>query len=323
MDGKSVAFYNSQVMIPSGPRSRADVPSDRLFAFNIFIRVIETGSFSKAARDLAIGQPAASKQVAALEALYGVRLIERTTRQLRPTEDGRVFYHQAKELLSKLDELESVTLQRSRSGGGSLKISCPPALGRMIVAPIVFKYLNAHADASIDLDLSSRYLDPIQEGVDLAIRIGEQSDSSHRARLLAPSTRVLVASPGYIGRRGMPAEVADLEKHDVLVYSNLPSPNLLKLRHPAKGTSTVHISGRLRINNSEVLVSAVEAGLGIACLPHWSVRHALKTKRLLKLLPAWEPEGTSIFAVYPGGPRLPARARRFLDFLAGELRTAI
>jgi DNA-binding transcriptional LysR family regulator len=310
-------------MNQSFSRARHATPSDRLFALTVFVRVVEAGSFSRAARDLGIGQPTASKQVAGLEALYGLRLLERTTRRLRPTEDGQLFYQQSKDLLSRLDELESIALQRSRSSGGRLRISCPPALGRMIVAPIIFKYLDAHDDTSIDLDLSSRYLDPIQEGVDLAIRIGEQSDSSHRARLLAPSTRVLVASPDYVRRHGLPNDVGDLEKHDVLVYSNLPTPNVLKLRHPTKGVVSVHISGRLRINNSEVLVSAVESGIGIACLPHWSVRQALKAKHLLRLLPAWEPEGTSIFAVYPGGLKLPARVRRFLDFLAKELRAAI
>lgn len=310
-------------MNQSFSHARHASPSDRLFALTVFVRVVEAGSFSRAARDLGIGQPTASKQVAGLEALYGLRLLERTTRRLRPTEDGQLFYQQSKDLLSRLDELESIALQRSRSSGGRLRISCPPALGRMIVAPIIFKYLNTHDDTSIDLDLSSRYLDPIQEGVDLAIRIGEQSDSSHRARLLAPSTRVLVASPDYIRRHGMPSEVNELERHDVLVYSNLPSPNILKLRHPTNGVVSVQISGRLRINNSEVLVSAVESGIGIACLPHWSVRQALKTKHLLRLLPAWEPEGTSIFAVYPGGLKLPARVRRFLDFLAKELRAAI
>jgi DNA-binding transcriptional LysR family regulator len=193
----------------------------------------------------------------------------------------------------------------------------------MHIAPIVFRYLDAHHDTSIDLDLSSRYLDPIQEGVDLAIRIGAQANSSHRARVLAPSGRVLVASPHYIERHGQPNDPSELATHDVLVYSNLPSPNILKLRHQRRGVSTVRISGRLRINNSEVLVSAVEAGIGIACLPHWSVRTALKAGRLLRLLPAWEPEGTSIYAVYPGGPKPAPRVRRFLDFLAKELRAAI
>ncbi|MBM3554567.1 MAG: LysR family transcriptional regulator [Alphaproteobacteria bacterium] len=310
-------------MTPLFAHARSAFPADRLFALAIFARVIETGSFSRAARDLGIGQPTASKQVAAIEALFGIRLIERTTRRLRPTEDGQFFYQHAKDILSKLDELESITLRRSRASGGRLRISCPPALGRMIVAPIIFKYLQTHDDTLIDLDLSSRYLDPIQEGVDLAIRIGEQPSSTYRARLLAPNRRVLVASPAYVKGHGAPRDPGDLERHDMLVYSNLPSPNVLKLRHRSMGLRAVNVSGRLRINNSEVLVSAVLAGIGIACLPHWSVRNVLRAKQLLRLLPAWEPEGTSIHAVFPGGAKMPARVRLFLDFLAEEIRAAI
>lgn len=314
---------DEQDLVPHRTRSRSVFPTDRLFALTIFVRVVETGSFSRAAKDLGIGQPSASKHVAAIESLFGIRLIERTTRRLRPTDDGWFFYRQAKDLLAKLDDLEAITLRRSRASGGRLRISCPPALGRMIIAPIIFKYLDVHKETSIDLDLSARYLDPIQEGVDLAIRIGDQSSSSYRARLLAPNKRVLVANPAYLRAHGVPREPSDLERHDILVYSNLPSPNVLKLRHQKKGLRVVNVSGRLRINNSEILVSAVKAGIGIACLPHWSVVDALRTRQLLRLLPAWEPEGTSIYALFRGGPKLPARVRIFLDFLIDEIRTVI
>jgi len=289
----------------------------------VLIRVVEGGSFSRAARDLGIGQPSASKQVAGLEAFYNVRLLERTTRRVRPTEDGLAFYQQAKAILAQFDELEASTLKGARASGGRLRISCPPALGRMIIAPLIFRYLEIHSDTSIDLDLSSRYSDPIEEGVDLAIRIGAQADSSHRARLLAPNLRVLVASDGYLKRMGEPREPADLTAHEVLVYSYLPKPNNLKLRNRAGKVVNVRIAGRLRINNSEVLMSAATEGLGIACLPNWSVRDALAAGRLRRLLPKWDPEGTSVYAVYPGGQRLPTRTRHFLDFIAKQLRAAI
>ncbi len=146
------------------------------------------------------------------------------------TDDGRVFYAQAKKLLSEFDELESVATKTSDAAGGKLRVSCPPALGRMVIAPMVFAYLAANPDTAIDLDLSSRYLDPIEDGVDLAIRIGSQADSTYRARLLAPSLRMLVASPDYLKKHGEPKEPADLTRHQVLVYSYLPHPDVLKLK---------------------------------------------------------------------------------------------
>lgn len=302
---------------------RSAVVLDRLTAMTVFARVVETNSFSRAARDLGISQPTASKQVAALEARYGLRLLERTTRHVRPTEDGRAFYLHTKALLAQFDELETSTWRNSHAPGGKLRISCPPALGRMVIAPLVFDYLAANADASIDLDLSSRYSDPIEEGVDLAIRIGAQANSSHRARLLAPSPRVLVASPGYLALHGEPREPADLAAHDVVVYSYLPTPDVLKLNHKKRGSVRVRVGGQLRVNNSEVLMSAVAAGLGIACLPVWSVRAALAAGELRRLLVSWEPEGTAIYAVYPGGRRPSVRVRRFLDFLIRRLRSAV
>ena len=304
------------------PRSGKNF-SDRLFAMAVFVRVIETGNFSRAARDLGISQPTASKLVAGLEARYRLRLLERTTRHVRVTDDGRVFYAQAKKLLSQFDELESFATKTSDAAGGKLRVSCPPALGRMVIAPMVFAYLAANPDTAIDLDLSSRYLDPIEDGVDLAIRIGSQADSTYRARLLAPSLRVLVASPDYLKKHGEPKEPADLTRHQVLVYSYLPHPDVLKLKDRKGRGISVAISGRMRINNSEVLMSAVTTGLGIACLPQWAVRDAVAAGRLRRLLPTWEPEGTSIYAVYAGGRRLPTRVRRFLDYLATQMRRAI
>ena len=302
---------------------RRAVVLDRLTAMTVFARVVETGSFSRAARDLGISQPTASKQIAGLEARYGLRLLERTTRHVRPTEEGHAFYLHTKALLAQFDDLEMATWQHSRAPGGKLRISCPPALGRMVIAPLVFDFLAANPDVSIDLDLSSRYSDPIEEGVDLAIRIGAQADSSYRARLLAPSPRVLVASPAYLARRGEPRAPADLAAHDVVVYSYLPTPDVLKLRQERRAAVHVRVSGQLRVNNSEVLMSAVVAGLGIACLPEWSVRAALASGALRRLLASWEPEGTAIYAVYPGGRRPSVRVRRFLDFLARRLRKAV
>jgi DNA-binding transcriptional LysR family regulator len=310
-------------MSPAKSSARPASPLDRLSAMAVFVRVVETGSFSRAARDLGIAQPTVSKQVAAIEARYSVRLLERTTRRVRPTDDGRAFYLQAKNLLAEFDELEAAARRNARVPGGKLRVTCPPALGRLVIAPLVFEYLAAHHDASIDLDLSARYLDPIEEGADVAIRIGDLADSSHRARLLGPSPRVLVASPDYLARVGAPREPAELASHDMLIYSYLPAPGTLKLHHPNRGTIRVRVSGRLRVNNSEVLASAVIAGLGVACLPRWSVREVLADGRLRQLLPAWEPEGTSIHAVYPGGRKPSERVRRFLDFLAQELRAAL
>jgi DNA-binding transcriptional LysR family regulator len=319
----SMAEYYSFLMGINSAASASRPPPalDRLASLTVFVRVVETGNFSRAARELGIAQPTASKHVASLEARYGLRLLARTTRRVRPTDEGRAFYVQAKALLAEYEDLESTARRSARAPGGNLRVSCPPALGRMVIAPLVFRYLQLHPGASVDLDLSARYLDPIEEGADVAIRIGELPDSTHRARLLGPSARTLVASPNYLARAGEPTEPADLARHEVLVYSYLPAPDMLKLHHPKRGAVRIRVSGRLRVNNSEVLASAVVEGLGVACLPDWSVREPLAQGRLRGLLPEWEPEGASIHAVFPGGRNLPERVRRFLDFLARSLRT--
>lgn len=292
---------------------------DRLGVVELLVRVVESGSFTRAAEDLGIAQPTASKQLAALESRLGVRLLERTTRRVRPTEEGLAYYARAKNLLVEAEALDAEVSLGGRVAGGKLRVSCANALGRLVIAPIVFRYLECFPDARIDFDLNARYLDPVEQGVDVAIRIGEPADSSHRARVLSQSPRVLAASPAYLERAGRPQVPAELARHNVLIYTHLPSPDVLRLRDAAHGEVRVPVQGNLRANNSEVLAAAAESGLGIVCLPHWAMREGLAAGRLEALLPEHEPEGASIFALFPGRRQAPARVRRFLDFLATEL----
>jgi DNA-binding transcriptional LysR family regulator len=293
---------------------------DRLGVMALFARVVETGSFSRAAAELGLGQPAASKRIATLEERLGVRLLERTTRRLRPTEAGQAFYERCRRLVDEADELEAAARHGARSAAGRLRVACPMAFGRMHVVPVVVRYLAAHPDASIDLVMNDRYVDLAEEGVDLAIRIANLGDSTLHARRLGEMPRALVASPAYLRRRGTPKTPGDLVRHDFAVYAYLDAPERIALAGPGDAAADVRVKARLRVNNAEAMRAAALGGIGIAPMPLWAARDELASGALRVVLPGWHPPASAIQAVYSSARHLPVRVRTFMDFLAAELR---
>ena len=292
---------------------------DRLDTMALFARVVETGSFSRAAEGLAVTQPTASKRIAALERRLGVRLLERSTRRLRPTEAGLDFYERCQRLLAEADEIESSVRAGAQAAVGRIRVAAPMGFGRMHVVPVVNRFLAAHPDASIDLLMNDRFVDLVEEGVDLSIRIANLDDSLLHARALGETPRLLVASPGYLAAQGTPAAPADLARHRFVVYTYFDDPELLSLRGPA-GNSTLRVDACLRVNNAEAMRAAALAGLGIAPLPVWCAAEELARGALRDVLPAWRPPSSRLYVVYSSARYLPARVRLFIDFLAAELR---
>lgn len=295
---------------------------DRLAVMALYARVVETGSFSRAAEEIGLGQPTASKQIAALEERLGVRLLERSTRRVRPTEAGRDYYERCRRLVDEAESLESEARRGAHAAVGRLRVACPMGFGRMHVVPVVVRFLASHPDASVDLVMNDRYVDLAEEGVDLAIRIANLGDSPLHARRLGETPRALVASPAYVRKRGTPKTPAELARHDFVVYAYFDAPERINLAGPEGAAAEVRVKSRLRVNNAEAMRTAALGGIGIVPMPLWAVTEELKAGALRIVLPDWRPPASAIQAVYSSARHLPARVRVFLDFLAAELGNA-
>ncbi len=292
---------------------------DRLGLMALFARVVETGSFSRAATELGLTQPTASKRIATLERRLGVRLLERSTRRLKPTAAGREFHARCRRLVQEAEEIESSVRGGARAAAGRIRVACPMAFGQMYVVPIVIRFLAAHPEASVDLVMNDRFVDLVEEGVDLAIRLANLEDSGLHARPLAEAPRALVAAPAYLRAKGVPKAPADLESHRFIVYAYFDAPERIELLGPAGGAEA-RVSASLRVNNAEAMRAAAVAGLGIAPLPVWCVAGELARGTLRVVLADWSLPANRVQMVYASARYVPTRVQRFMDFLAAELK---
>ncbi|OJF90424.1 LysR family transcriptional regulator [Pararhizobium antarcticum] len=280
----------------------------------VFARVVATGSMSAAGRALGFSPAVISKRIKRLEDRLGTRLLQRTTRQISLTDAGQGFYDRVLGVLAGIEDAEAFAAGRSGEVQGTLRISAPTSFGRMHIAPHLTRFMAAHPDLVLNLTLSDAFTDIVAEGFDLAIRIGELSDSSLVARRLAPVRRVLCASVDYTRRHGMPQTLADLEQHICLPAHNHES---WKLEGP-DGAVSYRPEGPLITNSSEVIREAVLSGAGIALRSTWDIGPDLRSGTLLQVLPEWEgSRNLSVSAVYPSRQFLPAKVRLFIDYLAG------
>jgi DNA-binding transcriptional LysR family regulator len=288
---------------------------DRFAAMQAFVRVVEAGSFSAVARELRTSQPAISKRVAALETRLGAKLLARTTRHLSLTDEGRRYYEQCRRVLDALDEAEG-TVRRGRSRiAGTLRVGTAVALGRLKLVPVIGGFLERHPEVAVELLLNDRFVDLVEEGIDVALRIGEVQGTGLIARRIATSRRVIVASPRYLRRRGTPREPRDLAAHNCVAYTGLASPQEWPLATPA-GVQPVRVGGNLRVNSPEGLRAAALAGIGLALGPRWLFGDALADGQLKAVLPQSPPASQPIHAVYPESRRQSARVRAFVEFAA-------
>lgn len=290
---------------------------DRIGDLNLFLRVLDLGSISAAARSLDVSVAVASQRLKRLEQSLGVRLFHRTTRKLRLTVEGEALVGQGRALIEDLDALTGGLQKAARDITGTLRVSLPASFGRQYVSPLVPEFLAQHPQLKVHLDLSDQLRDLASDGFDVAIRIGELRDSGLVARRLAPNRRVLCASPDYLRRRGVPTKPEQLSAHDCLVMvSGKSATPLWRLRARNGSEVAVRVRGRLESNLGEVMRDAALAGIGIALHSTWHVCDDLRAGRLQLVLPDYSLPESGIYAVMPQRRLVPARARAFADFLA-------
>lgn len=288
---------------------------DTVVGLQLFIRVVETGSFSKASADLGLTQPTATKHVAALETRLGARLLHRSTRGVTPTEVGAAYYDKCKVIARELEEADSLAALLQSRVQGTLRISTSVAFGRRVMTPLVLGFMRQHPELQIDLGFDDRYVNLIEQGVDLAIRMGRLADSSLGARYLGTNPWVLVAAGDYLRRRGTPASPQDLSTHDALIYSSVQGDERWHFSGGDEARQTVPVKGPLRSNNLSALLAAARAGFGVAALP-WYVAHAsVREGAVHALLPGWALPEQEIHAVFSSPRLLPTKVKGFIDFL--------
>ena len=288
---------------------------DSLYEMSVFSKVVATGSLSAAARDLGISTAVVSRKLAALEARLGVRLLNRTTRRLALTDEGASYHEACARILAEIADADAAAAAKRVEPEGLLKVALPASFGHKHIAPLVPPFAARYPKIQLAFSLSDRTVNVIEEGFDLAIRIGELEDSSLAARKLAPNRRVVCASPEYLRRHGAPRTPEDLQKHNCLTTTDLQMN--WEYKGPDGKRGAVRVSGRYACDNWEVLREWAMAGIGVALKSTWDVRRQLAEGALVPLLPGYD-FGTdvAIYAVYPHRRYLPAKTRVFIDYLA-------
>jgi DNA-binding transcriptional LysR family regulator len=291
---------------------------DTFSGMRLFTEVVEGGSFSAAARRLGMAPSSVARGIGALEDELGVRLLNRTTRKLGMTEAGRLFHERSKRILVEVDDARLSVTQLEAEPRGTLRVSMPVAFGRLHIAPALPEFLASYPRLQIDLSLTDTFVDLVEEGVDLAIRIGELQDSSLIARRLATNTRVICGSPGYFERAGMPTAPRDLSGHDCLLYKRQSNRAIWRLRDQER-TYEVEVRGPLWANNADALHTAALSGVGLAILPTWMVGADVRRGALQVAFADYQVSpgalDTSIYAVFPYARHLSPKVRALVDFL--------
>lgn len=285
---------------------------DRLQAMTTFVRVVETGSFSGAARQLRIGQPAVSKSVAQLEDWLQVRLLVRSTHSVAPTDAGLRFFERARLAIQDVDEAELEARGAGAGLIGRLRISAATTFARLLIIPRLPEFLAQHPSLDIDFVLDDRVIDLVAEGVDLSLRMGDMADSTAVARKIATGARCVVATPAYLARTGIPQTPADLARHHALVYSQLGDTWAFR---QGKVEETVTIRGRLRLSAAEGVRAGVLADMGLAVTTEWMFAPELLSGAVQRVLPEWTLPTIDLWAVFPSGRLATAKAKAFADFV--------
>jgi DNA-binding transcriptional LysR family regulator len=295
---------------------------DQLAAMATFVRVVDAGSLSGAARSLPSSLTSVSRQISALEERFGTPLLLRTTRQLALTDDGRILYERAKSLLGEFREIETMLSRGRQEPSGRIRVSAPTLMGRLLIAPLLAEFLRRYPALTIDLLLVDRNVDMVEEDIHLSFRVGHLPDSQLIARKLADLRMIHCASPAYLERRGIPNLPSDLSRHDCLVFSDAPGIAEWRFRESAKSERKIRISGRLWVNSLDALVSAAKEGAGIVRVPSWQVEADITAGRLQRVLVDHEPSPTPINLLFQPSRLASPKARAFVDYLVERWRTA-
>lgn len=291
---------------------------ERIADIRLFMRIVDLGSFSKAAAEAGIGQPATTKQINRMEAQLGARLLHRTTHGVSPTEIGLLYYEKCKLICLHADEASSVGSLLQTQAHGAIRISASVAFGRRVMAPLVMAFMRLNRDLQIELNCDDRYVNLVEQGVDVAIRLGRLADSTLGAAYLGLNPWVLVAAPAYLEERGLPRQPDDLVRHEALIYSSVQGDERWQFSGPAGQQASVPVHGRLRSNSLSMLLAATCDGLGVAALPRYVAHRALATGAVQAVLPDWQLPHQEVHAVFPSPRLVPAKVKLFITWLQGR-----
>lgn len=296
---------------------------DKLTSMRVFVKATDLGSFAAAADALQMSPQMVAKHIASLETQLGIVLLNRTTRRQSLTDVGRGYYDRCKIVLAEVEAADSLAFDMHTQPRGTLKVSAPVTFGTFCLPQFVTRFLSAYPDMSIDLSLSDRFIDPLEKGIEVMIRIGELEDSSLIARPLAPYRLIACASPDYLAKRGTPANVQELAKHDCLIYASWTAATQCRWRFTRNGKSEeVIIDGRFRCNDWKALLHAARAGLGITLGPESVLSSEIKAGRLIPVLQEYQGPARPMHVLYPSLRNPTIKLRSFVDELIAEFGIA-
>jgi DNA-binding transcriptional LysR family regulator len=295
---------------------------DRVAAVALFIRIVESGSFSRAAAEFGITQPTATKAVAAMEARLGARLLHRTTRGVSPTEVGTLYYERCKAIAHEIDAADNLATLMQRGVGGTLRVSTSVGFGRRVLVPLAVTYMRQHPSLTIDLSFDDRYVNLVEQGIDLAVRMGRLADSTLGSRYLGRNPWLMVAAPAYLRERGTPRTPEDLAQHACLIYSTVQGDDRWTLTGPDGKDLLVPVRGPLRSNNLSAVLAAAREGLGIAILPWYVARESVADGSVTPILERWTLPTQEIHAVFPSPKLVPGKVSAFIEHLHAAMEGA-
>ena len=292
---------------------------DRLQAISAFVAVVENGSFARAASRLDQSVSAVSRQVADLERHLDARLLNRTTRRLSLTEPGRAFHERAVQLLADLEEAEQGASAGGMTPRGTLKLTAPITYGTRVLAPLIAAFAARHEQVRVDVDLSDRVIDLVDEGFDLAVRIGDIGSPHLVARRIGTTSLVCCASPAYLNRRGTPRTPDELARHDCLTYEYAAARHQWRFAAADGSERIVRIGGPLHANNGRMLAALAVEGAGVVCEPDFILGPDIARGALVPILADWKLPAIAVHVAYPSRRHLSAKVRAFVDYLAERL----
>lgn len=288
---------------------------DKLTGLQLFVRLVESGSFSRTARDMKLSQPTVTKHIAALESRLGVRLLNRNTRGMRLTEAGALYYERCKIIERELEAADRLVTNLGEDISGPLRVACPAGLGRHVILQLAREFMARNPGVRFDLQLDDHTLNLLEHGIDVAVRMGRLADSALGSRQLGLNPWVTVASPSYLERQGMPATPEALATHDCLVYSSVQDDQRWNYQSTDEHAVAVSVRGPLRTNDVDSILAAALAGMGIAILPAYLAHPAIAREALVPLLSEFALPAQPMHAVYPSPRLVPTKVLAWIEFM--------